>query len=59
MRPIDARGGRVTPLRSQGLGLDGALDARDEARDNVEDERIVDLQLEAGTIYESLNVKID
>ena len=26
------------------LGLDGALDARDEARDNVEDERIVDLR---------------
>ena len=41
------------------LGLDGALDARDEARDNVEDERIVDLQLEAGTIYESLDVKLD
>ena len=41
------------------LGLEGALDARDEARDNVEDERIVDLQLEAGTIYESLDVKID
>jgi len=41
------------------LGLEGALDARDEARDNVEDVRIVDLQLEAGTIYESLDVKLD
>ena len=41
------------------LGLEGALDARDEARENVEDERIVDLQLQAGTIYESLDVKLD
>ena len=41
------------------LGLEGALDARDDARDNVEDERIVELQLEAGTIYESLDVKLD
>ena len=41
------------------LGLDGAFDARDDARDNVEEERIVELQLEAGTIYESLDVKLD
>ena len=41
------------------LGLEGAFDARDDARDNVEDERIVELQLEAGTIYESLDVKLN
>ena len=41
------------------LGLEGALAARDEARENVEDERIVELQREAGTIYEGLNVKLD
>ena len=44
---------------STALGLDGALEARDEARDNVEDERLVDLQSEAGTIYESLNISLD
>ena len=31
---------------------------RDEARDNV-DERIVELQSEAGTIYESLSISFD
>lgn len=41
------------------LGLEGALVARDEARENVEEEKIVDLQREAGTIYESLAIIID
>ena len=41
------------------LGLKGTLEARDDARDNVEDERLVDLQSEAGTIYESLNISLD
>ena len=44
---------------SVALGLDGALEARDDARDNVDDEKIVDLQSEAGTIYESLNISLD
>lgn len=44
---------------SAALGLDGALAARDDARDNVEDEKIVALQREAGTIYEKLNIKVD
>ena len=44
---------------STALGLKGTLEARDDARDNVEDERLVDLQSEAGTIYESLDVKLD
>ena len=44
---------------SAALGLDGALKARDDARDNVDDEKIVDLQSEAGTIYESLNINLD
>ena len=44
---------------SAALGLDGALEARDDARDNVDDEKIVDLQSEAGTIYESLNINLD
>ena len=41
------------------LGLEGALVARDEARENVAEEKIVDLQREAGTIYESLAIIID
>ena len=41
------------------LGLKGTLEARDDARKNVEDDRIVELQAEAGTIYESLNINID
>ena len=41
------------------LGLKGTLQARDDARENVEDERIIELQAEAGTIYESLNIKND
>ena len=41
------------------LGLKGTLEARDDARKNVEDERIIELQAEAGKIYESLNVNLD
>jgi len=41
------------------LGLEGSLEARDDARENVDDEKIVDLQREAGTIYESLEIIID
>ena len=44
---------------SAALGLEGGLEARDDARDNVDDEKIVELQSEAGTIYESLNIRID
>jgi TPR repeat protein len=44
---------------SAALGLQGALEARDNARDNVDNEKIVDLQSEAGTIYESLNISLD
>ncbi len=44
---------------STALGLDGALEARDDARDNVDEEKIVDLQSQAGTIYESLNISLD
>ena len=44
---------------SAALGLKGTLEARDEARDNVEDERLVDLQSEAGSIYESLSISLD
>ena len=41
------------------LGLEGAMVARDDARESVEDENIVELQREAGTIYETLNIKLD
>jgi len=41
------------------LGLEGAMVARDDARENVEGEKIVELQRQAGTIYESLDIKID
>ena len=44
---------------STALGLKGTLEARDDARDNVEEERLVELQREAGTIYESLNISLD
>ena len=44
---------------STALGLKGTLEARDDARDNVEGERLVDLQSEAGTIYENLNISLD
>ena len=44
---------------STALGLKSTLEARDDARDNVEEERLVELQSEAGTIYESLNISLD
>ena len=44
---------------STALGMKGTLEARNDARDNVEDERLVDLQSEAGSIYESLNISLD
>ena len=44
---------------STALGMKGTLEARNDARDNVEDERLVDLQSEAGTIYESLNISLE
>ena len=44
---------------STALGLKGTLEARDNARDNVEEERLVELQREAGTIYEGLNISLD
>ena len=44
---------------SAALGLDGVLEARDDARDNVDDEKIIDLQSEAGMIYESLNISLN
>ncbi len=44
---------------SAALGHDGALEARDDARDNVDDEKIIDLQSEARTIYENLDMSLD
>lgn len=44
---------------SAALGLEGALEARDDARENVDGERIIKLQSEAGTIYESIEIIID
>ncbi len=44
---------------SAALGLEGALEARDDASENVDGERIIELQSEAGTIYESLEIIID
>ena len=44
---------------SAALGIDGALEARDNARGNVADEKIIDLQSEAGIIYESLDMSLD
>jgi len=41
------------------LGLEGAMIARDEARENVDEEKIVELQRKAGTIYESLDIKLN
>ena len=38
------------------IGLPGALESRDDARENVDDEKIAELQVEAGTIFETLNV---
>ena len=39
------------------IGLEGAMVARDDARENIEAEKIVELQREAGTIYETLDIK--
>ena len=44
---------------SAALGAEGAFEARNDVRDNVEGERLVDLQSEARTIYESLNISFD
>lgn len=44
---------------STAIGLPGSLEARDDARGNVDDEKIAELQDKAGTIYESLNVTSD
>ena len=44
---------------STAFGLPGSLEARDDARGNVDDEKIAELQDKAGTIYESLNVTSD
>ena len=41
---------------STAIGLPGSLEARDDARGNVDDEKIAELQDKAGTIYESLNI---
>lgn len=38
------------------IGLPGALESRDDARENVDDEKIAELQVEAGTIFETLDV---
>ena len=38
------------------IGLPGALESRDNARENVDDEKIAELQVEAGTIFETLDV---
>ena len=44
---------------SAALGLEGVLEARDDARDNIDDEKIIDLQSKAGMIYENLNISLD
>lgn len=36
------------------IGLKGAFEARDDTRDDVDQEKIVELQVEAGTIFETL-----
>ncbi|MGB1920303.1 MAG: tetratricopeptide repeat protein [Candidatus Puniceispirillaceae bacterium] len=36
------------------IGLDGAFEARDDTRGDVDEEKIVELQVEAGTIFETL-----
>ena len=36
------------------IGLDGAFEARDDIRGDVDEEKIVELQVEAGTIFETL-----
>ena len=44
---------------STAIGLPGSLEARDDARGNVDDEKIAELQNKAGTIYESLTITSD
>ena len=44
---------------SAALGVEGAFKARNDVRGNVEDEKLVDLQSQARTIYESLNISFD
>ena len=44
---------------STAIGLPGSLEARDDARGNVDDEKIAELQDKAGTIYESLTITSD
>lgn len=41
------------------LNLEGAMIARDDARDNLADENIIELQAKAGTIYEGLTFNLD
>ena len=36
------------------IGLDGAFEARDDTRGDIDEEKIVELQVEAGTIFETL-----
>ncbi len=36
------------------IGLDGAFKARDDTRGDIDEEKIVELQVEAGTIFETL-----
>lgn len=38
------------------IGQPGALKARDDARQNVDDEKIAELQAKAGTIFETLDI---
>jgi hypothetical protein len=44
---------------SAALGVEGAFEARNDVRDNVEDEKLVDLQSQARTIFESLNISFE
>ena len=39
------------------IGEEGSIEARDEAQSKVDDEEIVNLQVKAGTIFESLTFK--
>ncbi len=36
------------------IGLEGAFEARDDTRGDIDEEKIVELQVEAGTIFETL-----
>ena len=44
---------------SAALGVEGAFQARNDVRDSLDDEKLVDLQSQARTIYESLNISFD